>query len=88
MLNGCFQSHVPYDLLMTYLLLPLGLMILYGGFVKNVIGRLQFAKNPILQVIGSSAVSAINAIKWVEYDTWMRNPEGAKSMSLEAYPEG
>ena len=29
------------------------------GFVKNVVGRLQFVKNPILQAVGSSAVSGI-----------------------------
>ncbi len=55
MLNGCFQAHVLFDWLMTYL--PLGLMVLYGGFVKYVVGRLQFVKNPILQAVEISAVS-------------------------------
>ena len=62
MLNGCFQAHVLFDWLITYLMLSLGLMVLYGGgFVKNVVGRLQFVKNPILQAVGSSAVSGINS---------------------------
>ena len=88
MLNGCFQAHVLMDWLITYLMLPLGLMVLYGGFVKNVVGRLQFVKNPILQAVGSSAVSGINSIKWVDYATWLSQPEGARSMVLEAFPEG
>ena len=88
MLNGCFQAHVLLDWLITYLMLPLGLMVLYGGFVKNVVGRLQFVKNPILQAVGSSAVSGINSIKWVDYATWLSQPEGARSMVLEAFPEG
>jgi len=58
------------------------------GFVKNVVGRLQFVKNPILQAVGSSAVSGINSIKWVDYATWLSQPEGARSMVLEAFPEG
>ena len=76
------------DWLITYLMLPLGLMVLYGGFVKNVVGRLQFVKNPILQAVGSSAVSGINSIKWVDYATWLSQPEGARSMVLEAFLEG
>ena len=86
MLNGCFQAHVLMDLLITYLMLPLGLMVLYGGFVKNVVGRLQFVKNPILQAVGSSVVSGINSIKWVDYATWLSQPEGARGMFLEAFP--
>ena len=42
MLSGSFQEHIPYDLILTYLCLPLGLMALYGGFIKNVVGQLQF----------------------------------------------
>jgi len=45
------------------------------GFVKNVVGRLQFVKNPILQAVGSSAVSGINSIKWVDYATWLSQLE-------------
>jgi len=86
MLSGYPQAHVLYDWL-AFLLLSLGLSVLYGGFVKNVIGMLQFVDNPILQVIGCSAVSAINAIKWVDYGTWMSSPEGVRNMFLEAYPE-
>jgi len=58
------------------------------GFVKNVVDRLQFVKNPILQAIGSSAVSGINSIKWVDYATWLSQPERARSMVLEAFLEG
>jgi len=50
------------------------------GFVKNVVGRLQFVKNPILQAAGSLAVSGINSIKWVDYATWLSQPEGTGSM--------
>ena len=45
-------------------------------------------KNPILQAVGSSAVSGINSIKWVDYATWLSQPEGARSMVLEAFLEG
>ena len=62
MLSGCFQARVLFDWLITYLMLPLGLMVLYGRFVKNVVGRLQFVKNPILQAIGSPAASGINQV--------------------------
>jgi len=58
------------------------------GFVKNVVGRLQFVKNPILQADGSAAVSGINSIKWADYATWLSQPEGARSMVLEAFLEG
>jgi len=58
------------------------------GVVKNVIGRLQTVKNPVLQVIGCSARSAVDTIKWVDYGTWLSQPERAKNMVLEAYPEG
>ena len=94
MLNCVFHvewqlsSTCSFDWLMTYLMLPMGLMVLYGGFVKNVVDRLQFVKNPILQAVGSSAVSGINSIKWVDYATWLSQPEGARSMVLEAFPEG
>jgi len=54
------------------------------GFVKNVVGRLQFVKNPILQAVGSSAFSGINSIKWIDYATWLSQPERAKSLVLEA----
>jgi len=30
MLNGSFQEHIPYDLIVAYLWLPLGLLALYG----------------------------------------------------------
>jgi len=56
--------------------------------MKNVVGRLQLVKNPILQAVESSAVSGINSIKWVDYATWLSQPERAKSMVLEAFPEG
>jgi len=49
-------------------------------FVKNVIGRLQLVKNPILQVIGVTAVSAINTIQWVGYDTWLTQTVKVKDM--------
>jgi len=58
MLNGCFQAHVLFDWLMTYLLLPLGRMVLYGGFVKNAVDRLKFVKGTILYAIGSTAIVA------------------------------
>jgi len=61
---------------MTYLLLTLGLTVLYGEFMKNVVGRMQFVKNPILQAIISSAVSGINSIKWVDHtNCWLAKPE-------------
>jgi len=88
MLNGYFQAHVIFDWLMTYLMLPLGLMFLYQGLVKNVVCRLQFVKNSILQAIESSSLSGIKSIKWVDYATWLLQPEGARSMVLEAFPEG
>jgi len=58
------------------------------GFVKNVVGRLQFVKNPILQAVESSAVSGINSIKWIDYATWLSQPEGARGIVLEAFLEG
>jgi len=54
--------------------------------VKNVVGRLQYVRNPILQA--SSAVSGINSIKWVDYVTWLSQPERAKGMVLETFPDG
>jgi len=39
-------------------------------------------KNSTMKAIGSSAVSGINSIKWVDYATWMSKPEGAKGMVL------
>ena len=87
MLNGSFQEHIPYDCLVTFLWVPLGLLALYGGFLKNVVGRLQFAKDARLQAIGHSAYTAINAIKWVDYSSWLSQPEGVTRRYLEAYLE-
>jgi len=58
------------------------------GSVKNGVGRLQLVKTPTLQAVGSSAVSGINSIKWVDYTTWLSQPERARSMVLEAFLEG
>jgi len=44
MLSGSFQEHIPYDLILAYLCLSLGLMALYGGFIKNVVGWLQVSQ--------------------------------------------
>jgi len=87
MLNGIFQEHIPYDLVWAYLWLPLGLLALYGGFVKNVLGRLQVLRKPVLQAIGCLAYASVDTIHWVDYGSWLLKPEGAKCVSLEAFLE-
>jgi len=87
MLNGNFQEHIPYDLVWAYLWLPLGLLTLYGGFVKNILGRLQISRKPVLQAIGRLAYTLVDNIHWVSYSSWLLKPEGAKRVSLEAFPE-
>jgi len=87
MLNGSFQAHIFYDLVWMYLWLPLGALFLYGGILKNVIGCLQFSQRLWLQAVGHFAYSLVSSIKWVTYGSWLSQPEGVKSVILEAYPE-
>ena len=87
MLNGCFQAHIPCDLVRTCLWLPLGLMALFGAYTKNVNGQLQFASGVVLQAIGHYVYTLTDAIKWVDCGSWLSQPEGVKSVILEAYPE-
>jgi len=85
MLSGSFQEHIPYDLTLTYLCLPLGLMALYGGFIKNVVGQLQFSQS-WLQAIRHFAYTSVTTIKWAGYGSWLSQPEGVREF-LEAYLE-
>ncbi len=87
MLNGSFQAHISYDLIWMYLWLTLGALSLYGGILKNIIGHLQFLQRLWLQAVEHFAYSLVSSIKWVTYDSWLSQPEGVKSVILEAYPE-
>jgi len=64
-----------------------GAISLVWGFVKNVVGQLQFSKRPMLQKMGCLAYNAIDSIGWISYCEWMLKPEGAKQLYLKVYPE-
>jgi len=64
-----------------------GAIGLVWGFVKNVFGQLQTPRKLVLQAIGCLAYTLIDAIQWVSYGNWLSQPEGAKHVSLVAYPE-
>jgi len=85
MWNGSFQAHIPFDLLWTYLWLPLSLMTMFGVSSKNTNGQLQFALGLILQTIGHYVYTSIDAIKWLDCGSWLSQPEGVKSVILETY---
>jgi len=81
-----FQTHILYNLILMYLWLPLGLIALYRGFIKNVIGWLQTWQQLLLQAIWHFAYTVVDSIQWVDYGSWLSQPEGVH-MYLEAYPE-
>ena len=89
MLDGCFQAHIPCDLVWTYLWLPLGLvMALFGVHIKNVIGQLQFTRGSLLQAImGHYFHKLTDTMKWIGCGSWLSKPEGVMSVILEALLE-
>jgi len=64
-----------------------GAIGLVWGFVKNVLGQLQVSRKPVLQAVGCLAYTLVDTIHWVSYGSWLLKPEGAKHVSLEAFPE-
>ncbi len=54
-------------------------------YIKNVNGQLQFASDVVLQATRHYLYTMINAIKWVDYGSWLSQPEGVRSVILEAF---
>ncbi len=81
-LIGSEFAHAYFDLIWSFFVIPLGALALYGGFLKNVVGRLQGTSSVVLKTIGYVAYKSVEDIKWTD-----EGKEAARVCYLGCYPE-